>query len=209
MASTSTPTPTECVSEPRLLGAVLAGGSSRRFGRDKTSQVIGGQTLVARAATTLSTTLDEVVVVGGVSGARAEPWRRVPDLRRGLGPLGGLEAALTLAESTGWDGVFLLACDLPLVGPEIVQSVIGGLGTAQAAAPTRSTTPGSEPLCAAYRSSCLPVASELLDQGHRAVHQLVAAVETVFVDLDPEAFLNLNTPEDHRRARAILEEGRT
>ena len=127
--------------EPRLLGAVLAGGESRRFGRDKASEALHGEPLAARAARTLASVFEDVVIVSSSKPATGDPWRRVPDLRQGCGPLAGLEASLVHAEAEGWDGVFLLACDLPLVTTHLVRAVVDALGSADAAIAKKRAPP--------------------------------------------------------------------
>ena len=92
----------------RLLGAVLAGGRSRRFGSDKALARIGGETLLDRACATLQPHCDKVVVVGR---GDVQDWPE-PD----RGPLGGIAGALLLAKAEGFDAV--LSCpvdcaDLP------------------------------------------------------------------------------------------------
>jgi molybdopterin-guanine dinucleotide biosynthesis protein A len=187
---------------PRLLGAVLAGGASRRFGRDKASEVLEGLTLVERAARTLSAVCETVVVV--TAPGRALEWPTIPDLRPGCGPLAGIEAALQRARSEGLDGAFVLACDLPLVTPATIRAVAYALDNVEAAAPAREGVPSVEPLCAAYRTSCAPLVARLLDGGERAAHALFDGVAGVRVELAGDLFVNVNTAADAARARRAL-----
>ena len=187
---------------PRLLGAVLAGGVSRRFGRDKAAAMVGGITLVDRAARTLAEVFAEVVVVS--SRDAASDWPIIPDLRPPCGPLGGIEAALQRAEETRLEGAFVLACDLPLVTPETVRTIALALGDFAAAAPERDDVPSCEPLCAAYRISCLERVSALLDGGERAAQVLFDSVTGTTLPLSPADFINVNTVADGRRAESEL-----
>ena len=190
----------------RLLGAVLAGGSSRRLGRDKAAERVGGARMIDRAADALRAHCTEVVVVSGRAGTPTGPWRMVPDRRRAGGPLAGLESALLDAEEGGHDAVVVLACDLPLVGSEVIGAVIEGLGEAVAAAAARHGDPAFEPLCAVYRTSCGPIASDLLDRGVRAARALFEAVHGEVIDFPREPLLNVNTEADLARARAVAEQ---
>lgn len=121
-----------------LLGAVLAGGASRRFGSDKAGQLLGGVTLVDRASSTLGELFDEVVVVLGKDGEeRSGDGTRNPgnhraavnrpavihDRREGLGPIAGVEAALAEAASRDLAGAFVLACDLPFVRAPTIRAL--------------------------------------------------------------------------------------
>lgn len=92
-----------------VLGAILAGGRSRRFGSDKAAATIGGRSLLDHAASSLARQVGAVVVCG-----RAHPaLRALADVPRpGLGPLGGLAAALSCARHEGFDGVLCVPVDL-------------------------------------------------------------------------------------------------
>lgn len=88
-----------------ILGAVLAGGQSSRFGADKALAEFRGRTLLAHSVDTLSGWCEHVIVVG-----RAEaPAPTLPDWPRpGMGPLAGLAAALHHARDEDYE--FVLTC---------------------------------------------------------------------------------------------------
>lgn len=100
-----------------ILGAVLAGGLSTRFGTDKALAELGGRTLIARAVDTLAGWCEHVVVVGRPTA----PAPTLPDWPRpGMGPLAGIAAALHYARDEGYAAVLtcgvdslLLPADLP------------------------------------------------------------------------------------------------
>jgi molybdopterin-guanine dinucleotide biosynthesis protein A len=156
---------------------------------------------VERAAETLARVFDDVVVVSSREPSTTA-WSQVPDRRPGLGPLAGIEAALLSARDRGRDGAFVLACDMPLVDEATVRAVVAALGDGWAAAP--SSDGDVEPLCAVYHVDCLPEVVQALDRGRLAAHQLFASVRGTKVTLPKELFLNVNTPEDHARASAVL-----
>ena len=188
----------------RLVGVVLAGGTSRRLGRDKAGESVGDVRMIDRAVAALSGSCAEVVVVSSRSDTPAGPWTRIPDTREPCGPLGGIEAALQYATRSGFDGAFVLACDLPLVDGTVIQSIAQALGTTEASAPRRDGHPDFEPLCAAYRTSCLPAARALLDSGVRAATALFDEVRGVRVEVPQDVFLNVNTEDDLARAESVL-----
>jgi len=193
---------------PRLLGAVLAGGEGRRFGAPKADATVGGVSLVRRAVDVLAGVVGDVVVVSSRPVADA-PVEVLPDAVPGAGPLAGLASALEAARARGFDGVLLLACDLPLVEAETLTSVRDALGGRAAAAPRRAGG-GVEPLCAAWSVAALGAAFARLDSPDRSLHALFRDVEGVALERpvlsgDDEVFLNVNTPGDRDRAEAALE----
>lgn len=179
------------------------------MGRDKASELVGGVSMLETAVAALAGAagVSEVVVVSSRPETPTGPWRIVPDGRPGGGPLAAIETALVVARDTDAEGVFVLACDLPLIDTTAIDQIVRGLGEARASAALRDGTPGFEPLCAAYRSDCVGVVKELLGEGHRAAWRLFDAVDGVTVDVAADGLLNVNTPADLERARRAGEAG--
>lgn len=99
-----------------ILGAVLIGGRSSRFGSDKAQALFGERSLADHAVAAIAPFVDEVVMVGGDA---------VPDLpRAGLGPLGGVAAALDQAATRGFRGVLTIACDMPRVPATLIEALL-------------------------------------------------------------------------------------
>lgn len=194
---------------PRLLGAVLAGGEGSRFGGPKAEACLGGLPLTERAVALLRTVVEEVVVVAA-RPLSAPAATVVPDRVPGMGPLGGLDAALHHARDQGWDGVLLVACDLPLLTRALLEEVVSGLAGHPAAAPARRGG-GVEPLCAAYRVEALDAVERHLAGQDRSLHTLFRDVGGHVLpwaaDGANDPFLNVNTVGDIVRAEAALRAG--
>ena len=94
----------------RLLGAILAGGRSRRFGSDKAEALWRGKPLVEHAADRLRPIVDDVVLCGRSYGTLSAIHDRPA---ADMGPLGGLNAALHQARAQGFAAVLSLGCDTP------------------------------------------------------------------------------------------------
>jgi len=91
-----------------ILGAVLAGGKSSRFGSDKALAELHGRTLIARAVEALEGFCEKVIVVG----RETAPAPTIPDWpRAGMGPLGGIAAALRMAQDEDFDSVLTCGVD--------------------------------------------------------------------------------------------------
>jgi len=107
-----------------ILGVVLAGGMSRRFGTDKAIALWRGRPLLSYAADALDPHCDLVAVSGGSRGALDFPT--VPDWPRGdLGPLGGICGAMRYAREFGFSTVVTIACDTPVVPASVFVSLLG------------------------------------------------------------------------------------
>jgi molybdopterin-guanine dinucleotide biosynthesis protein A len=193
-----------------VIGAVLAGGLSRRIGGDKPSLKVGDQTLVRHAVDALRLAGLEVVLA-------LRPDQPVPltshtaavlrDQIEGAGPLGGLQAILSWLP-TEW--ALVVACDQPFLSPALLREL---LANTQLDADVICGQSGNalEPFPGLYRRSCLPAIEELLARGARSLQDLLAVVRVEVLPFqrvrrgDPEllSYLNVNTPDDLARARAI------
>ena len=100
----------------RVLGAVLAGGNSLRFGSDKTLALLNGRRLIDIVSEGLAAQVEGTVLCG-----RSLPgWLSLDDRPQpGLGPLGGLCAALHYSHASGYDFVLSVASDVIPVPPQL------------------------------------------------------------------------------------------
>lgn len=194
-----------------LSAAILAGGQSRRMGRDKASLQLGGQALIERVLAAVRPLGCPSFVVARQATDHAHLGLPVyPDLYPGTGPLGGLYTALRHSSTPA---LLLLACDLPFLTPEFLRFLVESLGQHQAAVPQNPE--GLHPLCAAYAASCLPAVERLLSQGERRMYTLCHQLDLRVLSpekwqpFDPHGLLfsNLNTPEEYERAQALLGAG--
>ncbi len=194
---------------------ILAGGESRRMGRDKLPLKIGEKPLLDRVHLALAFNCDEILVVGDAKSEGYVPAGalHVPDLRPGRqGPLAGIEAGLLAARHRP---VFVAAGDMPFLTGDLVGYLLGLLsGGVPAVVPDFGDT--LHPLCAAYEREVRPAVSVALDRGVRAVRELLENLPDVrYVregELrrfgDPNLLLtNVNSPEDLARARRALHGG--
>lgn len=195
-------------------GLILAGGLSRRMGRDKAILRLGGRTLLQRAVETIRAAGGEPLVVGrprpesDVAGAG-----QTDELLREAAPAGPLAALRHGIEACGTSRVVALACDLPLVPPDLIRFLAERVERVDAVVPRAAGR--LQVLAAAYGRGCLKEFDRRLAGGVSSIHECIADLAHEVLegaDLEPFGgpgiFLNVNTPEDLLRAEAILKEGR-
>ncbi|MBM2826574.1 MAG: molybdopterin nucleotidyltransferase and molybdopterin-guanine dinucleotide biosynthesis protein [Dehalococcoidia bacterium] len=196
---------------------VLAGGKSRRMGKDKLAETIGGRSLLQRVVDTLLPLSREVIVVTHQQryDLPLSPHPRVriaEDLLPDAGPLGGIYTGLTLSSSPY---AYVVAGDMPFINPALLLHMADLREGNQAVAITSGGEP--QPLHAIYARSCLPaVESMVLPSGRMErrlkLTDLLAEVNSRFLDekeyklLDPFGLsaYNVNTPESLSLARSFL-----
>jgi molybdopterin-guanine dinucleotide biosynthesis protein A len=192
-----------------MVGVVLVGGESRRYGRNKALELFQGERLIDRQVRTVGTLFSEVLVITN------DPERYlhldvtiVRDVIPGQGPLGGIYTGLLFAQGKS---VFVTACDMPFVQPAVVRRMLQLATDYDVIVPEK--TEGLEPLHAIYSSRCLPHIEKMLDHGTLQVINFFPAVKVYRLSseeigqLDPQglSFFNINTPNDMDRARELLE----
>jgi molybdopterin-guanine dinucleotide biosynthesis protein A len=181
--------------------AILAGGRARRLGGAvKPLLDVGGRRIVDRVREALSPLVEEIVVVGDAALLGDVGARVVGDLRPGLGPLAGLEAALA---STAGDPLLLVGGDMPFVTTSLLSRLLSESPSAEAVC--FHGPRGDEPLCARYARRLLPAVRARLDAGRLALHHLLdeaAAIRIEPRDEEERAALdNVNSPAELLAAR--------
>jgi molybdenum cofactor guanylyltransferase len=198
--------------------AILAGGRATRFGgRDKSTLIVDGRSILARQLGELSPLADDVMIIGACGGLHSSEAtvarpdghptpRAVADIVPGSGPLGGVHAALSAARH---DVVLVVACDMPFVTARFASYLLSLAGSAAIVVPRSAD--GYHPLCAVYSRGCLEPAAQLLAEGRLAIRGLFAMVPTrVVTDEEicrfgaPSRLLaNVNTPAEYAGLEAL------
>jgi molybdopterin-guanine dinucleotide biosynthesis protein A len=186
---------------PSVVGLVLAGGRSVRFGGEKAVALLDGRPLLAWAADRLRSVCANV-------GANVRPGSEAEALARtlglptlydeagdALGPLAGVKIGLMWAQEQGARMLAVSACDAPLLPDDLYVRLLQSAGGGAAMAETRD---GRQPLCALWPVSALAALREALAGGaHPPTWQMLERVgaRKVLFD-DSAAFANINTRDD-------------
>jgi molybdopterin-guanine dinucleotide biosynthesis protein A len=195
-------------------GVVLAGGQSRRMGQSKAALMISGEPLLRRITARLHSVVPEVLVIGPAELGELIPGvNLVPDLHPGVGPLGGIEAALLAM--TG-ELAFVTACDMPFLNPNLVAAMLDYFPAANSEADIVALARAGahlEHLHAVYRrATCLGPISDLITEHDYALHHLFSRLHVevfpsdIAARIDPRGLStrNINTPTEWLDAIALF-----
>jgi molybdenum cofactor guanylyltransferase len=201
------------MSAKRRAGVIVAGGRSRRMGEDKASKSFVGEPLLTRLVRRLAPVVDELLVIGPASLESLAPDARVlGDLVSDAGPLGGLYTAL---HATECEHLFLMACDMPFVEPQLVRAMLAVAASAPADAVAMCVGRRLQPLHAVYPRACLPTVERHLASDDRSLHNLFRELSVITMDdvvvrrNDPHGLstMNVNTPSDWLAAEQLARSG--
>ena len=186
----------------KTAAVILAGGMSRRMGRDKAALPYGEETMLSHLVRLYRPYFDLTAVSVNTAG-RFETYGalEVVDRRPGDGPLAGLEAAFL---DTGADVIFLTGTDLPLGDPALAQYLMNARGEHDICL-IRSEK-GPEPLFAVYSSACLGAVRKALEEGRRSMFHMIRKMNTLELSAEsltgfdvPRILTNVNDPQEYER----------
>lgn len=194
-------------------GFVLVGGHSSRMGRDKALLEFEGSTLAGRIAECVRRVAGNVTLIGPPDRYRELGYTVIPDRIPGCGPLGGVYTALASSHAE-WN--LIVACDMPLVTPELFEALFlnvfnhvfadaeSGPSTVDCVIPELATH-GPElpehgpldPLCAVYHRRCATAARRAIDRRILKMHDFVSTLRLRKHPVsDPKLLSNINTPPE-------------
>lgn len=183
---------------------VLVGGEARRVnGLEKYFFQYLGKTFIERLIESLCPVVDDIVLVAR-NPEQCERFshlydaRCVHDIRKGIGPIGGIHAGVMAARG---DLLFICACDMPCISTKVVSRLFESLGNYDAVIP--SWNPDMlEPLHAVYRKK--PLREYLENHESLSLRDMVVSLSSRFISIedlraeDPTliSFTNINKLED-------------
>ena len=193
-----------------LTAFILAGGHSRRMGRDKAFLELGGRSLLDRAMEVAGAICPTVRIVAPQQKFLTIA-RTIEDVFPDCGPLGGIHAALT---STSTELNLFLAVDLPFVEKDFLAYLVTQASQVSALVTVPQAAKGLQPLCAVYRRDFREAAERALKKKKNKIDTLFGEVETrviaepeiVRMGFSAKMFQNLNTPEEFAKAEELFEE---
>ena len=191
-----------------ITGVILAGGSSKRYGRNKAFLKIGSVRLIDSILQEMKSIFTRVILI--TNEKIKYEYLEIPmfeDLVKGFGPLGGIYTGLmSIPDQAG----FFVACDMPRINRQLVRYMVDIKGNHRAVVP--SVADNIEPLHAIYFRSCLKPIRHLIDSKRCQVRLFYDSIPVRYVKEDEirkfccpsKAFLNINTPDEFAKIKSLI-----
>ena len=198
-----------------LTGVLLAGGKSRRMGRDKRFVELDGHTLLDRTLSVYERLFSEILIIVAepVLQLSGSSYRIVTDLIPDRGSLGGLYTGLFYATH---QRAFVAACDMPFLNADVIKRMTELDHKADVVMVRLAN--GLQPMHAIYSKACLPLLKKMIDAEALKIQTLVHTPELLIRlvtekdlrDVDPQllSFVNVNSPADLEFARKLVRQQR-
>jgi len=181
-----------------IYGLVLAGGKSRRMGRDKALLQRDGQSQLAFAMSVVAQCVDRVFVstrADQKDDQERAQFEQIVDRYEDIGPVAGILTALEDYPEADW---LVVACDLPNISHETIQLLLQQRNGQQPFTAFRSSHDDlPEPLCAIYHAGCTEIVRQYVNDGINCPRKILIQSDTLLLQQeDPKSLHNVNTPDD-------------
>jgi molybdenum cofactor guanylyltransferase len=194
----------------QVTGIILAGGQSRRMGRDKAFLPFGRGVLIERVIEVIQQVTPNVILITN----SPDQYQRFglpmfADVIPDAGSLGGIYTGLI---STKMPYGLCLACDMPFVTPDFLHLLCDTAAQADVVIPRNAED--FQPLCAVYAQACLEPIRQKIAAGRLKITGFFDQVRVRVIDgellahYDPHdvMFFNANTPEEYVEAQHLLDQ---
>jgi molybdopterin-guanine dinucleotide biosynthesis protein A len=188
--------------KPKIFGLILAGGFSRRMGQDKALLEFHGKPQVEYVYDLLKQYCEEVFLSKRKDQASYKNFDCIDDAPEfsNHGPLGGILSAMKKYPNADW---LVIACDLPFISDETIQTLLtlrDPQKTATAFISTHDDLP--EPLCAIWEGHAYGPILKLFNDGIHCPRKVLIKSNThLLKQNDPRWLDNINTPEEYEQIK--------
>ncbi len=190
------------------LGVILAGGQSRRMGRDKAFLKFQGKRMIDLAVEKMTRIFPHVVISANHQKYGEWGLELVFDKVPGKGPAGGI---LSVMEKYPEKDLVVLGCDLPFVPDDLLYFLMDMKKDYDCVIPQENKK--LHPLCAIYGHSCLPVFRKNLAQNKLKIQKILDELNTLVLPVNedlpfysPHILANINTPEELKKWKNYFNE---
>ncbi len=183
-----------------MTAIILAGGKSRRMGRDKAFLELDGVPIIKRHLNLLKDIFSNIIIAANdPEKYRFEDVKVAGDLVLDYGPLAGIYSGL-MASDTFYN--FIVACDMPFLNERLIRYLITRAGSWDVVVP--KVDGKYHPLFGVYSKRCIPAIDRLIkDREHRVISlypnvktRTISKKEITRFDEGIRSLININTQEE-------------
>ena len=191
-----------------ILGAVLAGGKSQRFGEDKSQVKLNGKLLIDYILSEIIDEFKEILIVSNkqIKFKNYENISLINDFKKDQGPLGGVLSAMKWAKEKNnkykWISTFPV--DTPFFKKEILQKFLSEINSEESKLFFIKSNNTRHNIFGIWSIDLMKKLEDDLNEGQRKVEVWansvgVKVINMEFINKDP--FFNINTKEDLEKAK--------
>ena len=193
-----------------ILGTVLAGGKSQRFGEDKSQVKLDGKLLIDYILNEIISEFKEILIVSNnqINFKHSDKISMISDLKKDQGPLGGVLSAMKWVKESNKDYKWIstFPVDTPFFKKEILQNFLREINSDESKLFFIKSNNTRHNIFGIWSIDLMEKLEEDLNYGKRKVEHWandigVKVIEMKFLNDDP--FFNINSKEDLEKAKKI------
>ena len=194
-----------------ILGTVLAGGKSQRFGEDKSQVKLGDKLLIDYILSEVIEEFKEILVVSNslIDFRKSEKITLIEDIKKNLGPLGGVLTAMKWIKDNNKDYKWIstFPADTPFFKRSILQKFLQDIQPEESKLFFIKSNNTRHNIFGIWSIDLMDKLEEDLNKGERKVELWANSigVKTINIEFQNEdPFFNINTKEDLEKAKDRL-----
>ena len=193
-----------------ILGTVLAGGKSQRFGEDKSQVKLDGKLLIDHILDEIINEFKEILIVSNnqINFKHSDKISIISDLKKDQGPLGGVLSAMKWVKESNKDYKWIstFPVDTPFFKKDILQNFLREINSDESKLFFIKSNNTRHNIFGIWSIDLMEKLEEDLNYGKRKVEHWandigVKVIEMKFLKDDP--FFNINSKEDLEKAKKI------
>ena len=193
-----------------ILGTVLAGGKSQRFGEDKSQVKLDGKLLIDYILNEIINEFKEILIVSNnqINFKHSDKISMISDLKKDQGPLGGVLSAMKWVKESNKDYKWIstFPVDTPFFKKEILQNFLSEINLEEGKLFFIKSNNTRHNIFGVWSIDLMDKLEEDLNNGERKVELWANSVGVKVIDmefLNEDPFFNINSKEDLEKARKI------
>ena len=197
------------MSENNILGVVLAGGKSKRFGEDKSEIKLGSKTLLERTLDKIKSKFNTIIIVS--NNKIVKDYITIKDCIEGqLGPLVGVLSAMKWIKKNNYSYQWIATfpCDTPFFNTSIIEKFIEATKVNDSLLYFVKSEKKRHNIFGLWSLKLIEILEkDIIENNHRKVEKWAdkIGVKTINMPYDNiDQFFNINTKEDLAEAEKIL-----
>ncbi len=194
-----------------ILGTVLAGGKSQRFGEDKSQVTLANKLLIDYVLSEIIDQFKEVLIVSNntINFQSSEKITKIEDYKKGLGPLCGVLSAMKWIKTNKRDYQWIATfpVDTPFFKKQILKDFIKNINFKDSDLFFIKSNNTRHNIFGLWSIKLLDRLEKDLDDGERKVELWANNVGVKIINMEfsnNDPFFNINTKEDLEKAKEIL-----
>jgi molybdenum cofactor guanylyltransferase len=194
-----------------ILGTVLAGGKSQRFGKDKSQVKLGDKLLIDYILSEIIDEFKEVLVVSNnpINFKSSEKILLIKDFKKDLGPLGGVLTAMKWVKDNNknYQWISTFPADTPFFKNQILKDFLQSIKLDEGKLFFIKENNTRHNIFGLWSIDLIDKLEEDLNRGERKVEVWANSVGVKNINMkfeNKDPFFNINTKEDLKKAKENL-----